>query len=62
VRSVIDNAVMVMRASLERKESREAPFKFYRADFPEQDDENWLSFLALKLQEGAFKFSKIPIK
>ena len=62
VRSVIDNAVMVMRASLERKESREAPFKFYRADFPKQDDENWLSFLALKLQEGACKFSKIPIK
>ena len=62
VRSVIDNAVMVMRTSLERKESREVPFKFYRADFPEQDDENWLSFLALKLEEGAFKFSKIPIK
>jgi len=62
VRSVIDNAEMVMRASLERKESRKFPFGFYRADFPEQDDRNWLCFLALKLRDGEFNFSKIPIK
>ena len=62
VRSVIDNAEMVMRASLERKESRKVPFGFYRADFPEQDDKNWFAFLALKLENGEFGFSKIPIK
>jgi succinate dehydrogenase/fumarate reductase flavoprotein subunit len=49
-------------ASRERTESRKAPFGFFRADFPEQDDKNWLAFLALKLEGQEFKFSKIPIK
>jgi len=62
VRSVLDNAEMVLLASRERKESRKAPFGFFRADFPEQDDENWLAFIALKLEGKEFKFSKIPIK
>ena len=62
VRSVLDNAEMVLMASRERTESRKAPFGFFRADFPEQDDKNWLAFLALKLEGEEFKFSKIPIK
>jgi succinate dehydrogenase/fumarate reductase flavoprotein subunit len=62
VRSVLDNAEMVLMASRERTESRKAPFGFFRADFPEQDDRNWLAFLALKLEGKEFKFSKIPIK
>jgi succinate dehydrogenase/fumarate reductase flavoprotein subunit len=62
VQSIIDNAEMVLHASLERKESRRAPFGFYRVDFPEQDDTRWLAFLALKHREGKFEFSKIPIK
>ena len=62
VQSIIDNAEMVLNASLERQESRRAPFGFIRADFPEQDDARWLAFLALKKCEGNIKFSKIPIK
>jgi succinate dehydrogenase/fumarate reductase flavoprotein subunit len=61
VKSIIDNAEMVLAASLERKESRRAPFGFYRADFPEQDNNNWLAFLSLKKKEGQIEFSRIPI-
>jgi succinate dehydrogenase/fumarate reductase flavoprotein subunit len=62
VQSIIDNAEMVLYASLERRESRRAPFGFYRADFPEQNDKEWLVFLSLKRVEGKFEFSRIPIK
>jgi len=62
VRSILDNAEMILMASQERTESRKAPFGFFRADFPDQDDKNWLAFLALKLEGGEFKFSKIPVK
>ena len=61
VKSIIDNAEMILSASLERKESRRAPFGFFRADFPEQDDSNWLAFLSLKKKEGRIEFSRIPI-
>jgi succinate dehydrogenase/fumarate reductase flavoprotein subunit len=62
VQSIIDNAEMVLNASLERQESRRMPFGFIRADFPQQDDARWLAFLALKRCEGNIKFSRIPIK
>jgi succinate dehydrogenase/fumarate reductase flavoprotein subunit len=62
VQSIIDNGEMVLNASLERQESRRAPFGFFRADFPEQDDKDWLAFLALKRKEGGFQFSRIPIE
>ncbi len=62
VRSVIDNAEMIVRASLERKESRRAPYGFYRADYPEQDDKNYLAFVAMRLDGQKFTFSKIPVK
>jgi succinate dehydrogenase/fumarate reductase flavoprotein subunit len=62
VQSLMDNAEMVMAASLERQESRRAPFGFVRADFPEQDDKNWLAFLALRQADGGFAFSRIPIE
>jgi succinate dehydrogenase/fumarate reductase flavoprotein subunit len=62
VRSVLENGEMIMAASRERTESRRAPFGFYRADFPDQDDKNWLAFLAMKLEGVKFKFSKIPIE
>jgi succinate dehydrogenase/fumarate reductase flavoprotein subunit len=62
VQSIIDNAEMVLNASLERQESRRAPFGFIRADFPEQDDARWLAFLALKKNQGKFEFSRIPIR
>jgi succinate dehydrogenase/fumarate reductase flavoprotein subunit len=61
VKSIIDNAELVLRSSLERKESRPGPLGFVRADYPDQDDENWLVFLAVrKLAENTFEFSKLP--
>lgn len=63
VKSIIDNAELIMRASLERKESRPIPFDFRRAEYPEQDDENWLVFLAIRQgEDGKFTFSKIPLE
>jgi succinate dehydrogenase/fumarate reductase flavoprotein subunit len=61
VMSILDNADMVFAASLEREESRRAPFGFFRADFPEQNDREWLAFIALKMGGDGFRFSKIPI-
>ena len=61
VKSIIDNAELVLRSSMERKESRPIPFGFRRADYPEQDDENWKIFLAIRKDEnGEFKFAKLP--
>jgi succinate dehydrogenase/fumarate reductase flavoprotein subunit len=62
VKSILDNAEMIMHASLERRESRRAPFGFVRADFPEQDDANWMAFLSLKKQAEKIKFTRVPIK
>ncbi len=62
VRSILDNAEMILRASLERKESRKAAYGFFRADYPEQDDKNWLAFLAARLDGENFTFSKVPVK
>ncbi len=62
VQSLMDNADMVMAASLERQESRRAPFGFIRADFPDQDDKDWLAFLALRRSDSGFEFSRIPVK
>ena len=61
VRSIIENAEMVMRASLERKESRRQPSRFTRADYPEQDDANYLCFLCQQKIDGEVKFSKIAV-
>ena len=62
VQSLIDNAEMILNASLERRESRRAPFGFVRADFPEQNDKEWLAFLALRRKEGKIEFSRLPIR
>ena len=59
VRSIMENAEMVMRASLERKESRRHPSRFTRVDYPEQDDANFFCFLSQKWTEDGVKFSKI---
>ena len=62
VKSVIENAGMVLRASVERKESRKMPFGFYRADYPESNDKDFFVFLAQTLKEGRVEFNKIGIK
>jgi succinate dehydrogenase/fumarate reductase flavoprotein subunit len=62
VLSVIENAEMVVRASLERKESRRMPFGFYRADYPESNNKEFFAFLAQQLKGDQVEFSKIDIK
>jgi succinate dehydrogenase/fumarate reductase flavoprotein subunit len=33
-----------------------------RADYPDQDDKNWLVFLAIRKDEhGRFNFAKLPV-
>ncbi len=62
VKSIIDNAELVLRSSIERRESRPA-FDYRRSDYPEQDDKNWLVFLAVRKEEdGGYRFTKIPIE
>ena len=58
VKSIVDNAELVLRSSLERKESRPIPFGFRRTDYPEQDDKEWSGFLAIQREDGEFRFSK----
>ena len=61
VKSIIDNAELVLRSSLQRTESRPIPFGFRRTDYPHQDDENWKTFLSIRRNEsGGFEFSKLP--
>ena len=58
---LLDAGEMVIRASLARKESRRQPLPFRRADFPEQDDKNWLAFSAVRLENGKPTVFGIPI-
>jgi succinate dehydrogenase/fumarate reductase flavoprotein subunit len=60
VMSIIDNAELVLRASIERKESR-ASHDFSRSDYPEQDDKNLFAFLAIRKENGNFVIEKKPI-
>ena len=55
VKSIIDIAEVVLRASIERKETRMAPIPFRRAEYPEQDDEHWLCFLAIRKERERFQ-------
>jgi succinate dehydrogenase/fumarate reductase flavoprotein subunit len=61
VKSIMDNAEITLRCSLERRESRPS-FDFQRSDFPEQNDKDWFCFLSVCLREGAFEFAKIPFE
>lgn len=61
VKSIIDIAEAVLRASIERKETRMAPTPFRRAEYPEQDDEHWLRFLAIRRQGSDFTFDTYPV-
>ena len=62
VKSIIENAELILRSSIERKESRPA-LDFRRIDFPEQDDKNWLVFLAIRKDEGGrYSFNRMPIE
>jgi succinate dehydrogenase/fumarate reductase flavoprotein subunit len=61
VKSLIDNAEMILRTSLARKETRRKPCGYYRADYPQQDDANWYAFSTIRMEKGEWKLSKIPL-
>ncbi len=61
VMSVIENAEMILRASVERKESRKMPFGFYRADYPESNNKDYFVFLAQRQKRDKVEFNKIAI-
>ncbi|MBW2609960.1 MAG: FAD-dependent oxidoreductase [Deltaproteobacteria bacterium] len=60
--SIMDNAEYVLKATLERKETRMHPFQFFRNDYPEQDDENFFAFLGMTRKKGELTFSKISLE
>ncbi|MDB4443845.1 FAD-dependent oxidoreductase [bacterium] len=62
VMSLLENAEMLFRTSLARKESRAIPFKFFRADFPDQNDKEWFAFSTIRLKKDEYEISKIPVK
>jgi succinate dehydrogenase/fumarate reductase flavoprotein subunit len=62
IRSIVDNAELLLTASKERKETRMVPFQFTRTDYPDQDDENWFAFLGISLKDGKLDCTKIPLK
>jgi len=57
VKSIMDTAEMVLRCSLERKESRPEPLGFRRSDYP-QPSQEWSCFLGIRLEDGEFKYAK----
>jgi len=57
-RSLVLGAEMLIRASLFRKESRGT---FYREDYPDRDDENWLKWVVLKDERGEMKLWTVPV-
>ena len=61
VKSLLDNAEMIIRASIARKETRKHPCGFFRKDFPEQDDENWFAFSSIRLENGTYIVSRLPL-
>jgi succinate dehydrogenase/fumarate reductase flavoprotein subunit len=61
VQSIVVNVELILRSSIERKESR-AAFDFYRADYPDQDDKNFLAFLGIRRDgDGKYIFSRMPV-
>jgi succinate dehydrogenase/fumarate reductase flavoprotein subunit len=55
--SMLDAAVLTIQASLLREESR-GPF--FRADFPEQDNERWLQYIIARHDNGGIAFRMEP--
>ena len=56
VGNLIETAGMILRATIERKESRGAQLQ--RKDFPEMDNENFFCFLGQRLDGDRVVFSK----
>lgn len=61
VKSLLDNAEMIVRAALAREETRRYPCGFFRKDFPEQDDKNWFAFSSIRARGGEYTVSRLPL-
>ncbi len=63
VRFILDCAEMTARASLLRNETRWG-VSDYRSDFPQRDDENWLKFVDVEMDQnsGEMVVSASPVK
>jgi len=63
VRFIMGCAEMTARASLKREETRWG-VSDYRSDFPQRDDENWLKFVDLEMDQnsGEMMVSTSPVK
>jgi succinate dehydrogenase/fumarate reductase flavoprotein subunit len=59
----LENVVLllkaILRGSLLRTESRGS---FFRSDFPEQDDENWLKNTCYRLEKGELQITHRPVQ
>lgn len=58
VQNLMDMGKLVMLAAHERKESR---LILKKVDYPQQDDQNWFSFLAARQEGNNIEFRKIPV-
>lgn len=61
VLSLIENAAMIMRGSIMRKESRRMPFGFMRADYPDPNDAEYYAFLGQTQKGNAVQYSKFTL-
>jgi len=57
-RNMVQTAEMILRSSTVRKESRGT---FYREDYPDRDDENWLRWVLFKEEEGEMRLWTEPV-
>jgi len=57
VMNLTELAEVIIRAALERKESRRT---HHRIDYPHKDDKNWLKFVVVKKVEGETKITLWP--
>lgn len=58
VQNLMEMGKLVMLAAHERKESR---LVLKKVDYPQQDDQNWFSFLAARQEGNNIEFRKVPV-
>lgn len=56
--NIIDLAIAALEATLMREETRAF---YFRSDFPEVDNDNWLANILVKYNGGDFKYDKRPV-
>ena len=56
--NIIDSALMALEGALMREETR---MFYFRSDFPQQDNDNWLANILVKYNDGNFEYEKRPV-